>query len=101
MDAARPLLIVNPSSGGMGGARAQRRFVAAVERSLGDVDIQATERRGHAVDLARRGALEGRGVVVAVGGDGTLNEVVNGVLQARGAASSVWAPAATSDAASA
>jgi diacylglycerol kinase family enzyme len=86
MNVARPLLIVNPSSGKMGGGRALRRFVAAVERSLGDVDIQATERRGHAIDLARRGALEGRGVVVAVGGDGTLNEVVNGVMQARGAA---------------
>ena len=44
----------------MGGARSLARFTAAVERTLGDVDFAATERRGHAIDLARRGAGEGR-----------------------------------------
>ncbi len=67
----------------MGGHGALLRFVAEVEDVLGDVDIEATERRGHAIDLARRACREGRGAVVAVGGDGTLNEVVNGVLLAR------------------
>ena len=82
MSAGRPLLIVNPSSGKMGGPRSLARFTAAVEHALGDVDFAATERRGHAIDLARRGAGEGRETIVAVGGDGTLNEVVNGVMQA-------------------
>jgi diacylglycerol kinase family enzyme len=89
MNAGRPLLIVNPSSGKMGGPRSFARFTAAVERVLGDVDFAATERRGHAIDLARRGAGEGRETIVAVGGDGTLNEVVNGVMQADAAAAGV------------
>lgn len=66
----------------MGGARSLARFTAAVERVLGDVDFAVTQRRGHAIDLARRAADEGRETIVAVGGDGTLNEVVNGVMQA-------------------
>ncbi len=76
----------------MAGGRSLARFAAAVERVLGDVDFEATERRGHAIDLARRGALEGRETIVAVGGDGTLNEVVNGVMQARRAAAGSGAP---------
>ena len=94
MSGARPLLIVNPSSGKMAGGRALSRFAAAVERVLGDVDFEVTERRGHAIDLARRGACEGRETIVAVGGDGTLNEVVNGVMQARPAAGGAAAPPA-------
>ena len=85
MSGARPLLIVNPSSGKLAGGRSLARFAAAVERVLGDVDFEVTERRGHAIDLACRGASEGRETIVAVGGDGTLNEVVNGVMQARSA----------------
>ena len=42
-----------------------------------------SENRGHAVDLAQRAAEAGRDLIVAAGGDGTLNEVVNGVMQAR------------------
>ena len=86
MASSRPLLIVNPASGKLAGGRSLAHFAATVERVLGDVDFEATERRGHAVELARRGAAEGRATIVAVGGDGTLHEVVNGVMQARAAA---------------
>jgi len=86
MTSPRPLLIVNPASGKLAGGRKLARFAAAVERVLGDVDFEATERRGHAIDLARRGVAEGRETIVAVGGDGTLHEVVNGVMQALPAA---------------
>ena len=80
---SRPLLIVNPRSGW---ARTGRRFpqmLAAIERALGDVKIAHTARCGHAIDLACRGALEGHDPVISVGGDGTLNEVVNGLMKAR------------------
>ncbi len=80
-----PLLIVNPSSGSLRGSRAVPRFAAAVERALGDVDIELTQRHGHAVELARRAAAAGRRTIVAVGGDGTLSEVVNGIMQAAAA----------------
>ena len=54
-----------------------------VERALGEVDVAMTERPGHGIDLAREGALAGHPLVIAVGGDGTLHEVVNGLMQAR------------------
>lgn len=43
------------------------------------VDVRVTFERGDGETLARRAATEGADVVAAVGGDGTLNEVVNGL----------------------
>ncbi|MFQ5613796.1 MAG: diacylglycerol/lipid kinase family protein [Anaerolineae bacterium] len=49
--------------------------------SLGwDVHFYETRKTGDATSLARRAAAEGCQVVVAVGGDGTINEVVNGLV---------------------
>ena len=44
------------------------------------LDVVETEARGHATSLARQAAIDGLDVVVALGGDGTVNEVVNGLL---------------------
>lgn len=68
-------------------------MLAGVERTLGDVVIRYTARRGHATELAAEGAKEGFRLVVAVGGDGTLSEVVNGVLAAVDAGGLSEAPA--------
>ncbi len=43
-------------------------------------DGRLTEHPGHAVELARKARSEGRALVVSVGGDGTVHEVVNGLL---------------------
>jgi YegS/Rv2252/BmrU family lipid kinase len=80
----RPLVIVNPRSGSGRAGRTLDALRAVLERRLGPVDVQVTERSGHAIDLARDGAAQGRALLVAVGGDGTLHEVANGVLQAGG-----------------
>jgi YegS/Rv2252/BmrU family lipid kinase len=53
------------------------------QRALGGFDVQLTERARHAADLAREAALAGREAIVAVGGDGSIHEVVNGLMQAR------------------
>jgi diacylglycerol kinase (ATP) len=57
-----------------------RRFVA--ER-LPDADIVPTERGGHATELARQAVADGCGTVVAFGGDGTMNEVAQALVDTR------------------
>jgi diacylglycerol kinase (ATP) len=78
----RPLVIVNPRAGSRRGDRGRPDLVGALEAALGPVDVAVTGWRGHGVDLARRAVTEGRGLIVAVGGDGTLSEVANGVMAA-------------------
>jgi diacylglycerol kinase (ATP) len=76
------LAIVNPAAGG---GRCGKQFPAALEqlRSAGlVVDVVTTEGEGHATDLAKRSWSEGRRRFLAVGGDGTSYEVVNGLFPA-------------------
>ena len=78
--AAEVVLIVNPTAGrGKAG-----RQVPEIKRLLGDAaagwDWRFTEKSGDALGLARSAADAGARLVVAVGGDGTLHEVMNGVL---------------------
>jgi diacylglycerol kinase (ATP) len=74
--------IFNPISGRNrrrpGLARSVRDFIAS--RSL-DAALAVTEGRGHATELARDAVRTGHEVVVAVGGDGTVNEVAQGLLE--------------------
>ncbi len=76
-------IIANPTSGHGNG----EKVIPVVEqnlRALGvDFDLVRSERPGHAIELARAAALEGVEVVVASGGDGTVNEVLNGLMLAR------------------
>jgi YegS/Rv2252/BmrU family lipid kinase len=79
----KPLLIVNPRSGG-GQAGAQfDKLRAPIESGIGAFDAILTERGRHAVDIAREEALAGRDILVAVGGDGLIHEVVNGIMEAK------------------
>jgi diacylglycerol kinase (ATP) len=82
---ARPLLIVNPKAGAGRAGENLDGFLRVVEGALGAIDVEKTERPGHATELAERGAREGREVVVATGGDGSVHEVANGLLRARDA----------------
>ncbi|MDX6549312.1 MAG: hypothetical protein QOG33_2862, partial [Gaiellales bacterium] len=71
----RVRLIANPTASGV--SRTLVDGVAALLARVADVELALTERPGHAVALA---AGPGAEVVVAMGGDGTVNEVVNGLL---------------------
>lgn len=78
----RPLLVVNPRSGGGRTGRTFGDIRHSIEASLGPVDVEMTERPGHGIELARAAVEAGHSLVVAVGGDGTLNEVCSGVMAA-------------------
>ncbi len=76
-------IILNPNSrkGAVG------KKVAEIEqavRSLGlNFNLSLTERPWHAAELARAAAADGYDVIVAVGGDGTVNETINGLLSSQ------------------
>ena len=66
-------VIVNPTAG-------RGRGFAELKAALGDASFAETTARGHGVDLAAAARREGIGMVIAAGGDGTVHEVVNGLL---------------------
>ena len=76
----KPLLIVNPHAASRKAGQAYAAAAEAVDAVLGPVDAAFTVRRSHGIELAREAAEAGRELIVAVGGDGTFSEVVNGVM---------------------
>jgi diacylglycerol kinase (ATP) len=78
-------VIVNPAAG----ANSTRKKWPEVQRLLKHIglsfDYKLTEGEGHAIELAREAAGNGYKCIVAVGGDGTANEVANGILHSGGA----------------
>lgn len=69
------IVILNPAARG----ERARRWRERVEAITGGAVICATSRGGEAESIARRAAAEGFETIVAAGGDGTINEVVNGM----------------------
>jgi diacylglycerol kinase family enzyme len=74
----RALLVCNPKATTTSD-RIRDVLVRAL-RSETKLDLAYTRRRGHAASLAREARANGADLVVALGGDGTVNEVVNGLL---------------------
>jgi len=78
MTARRTAIIVNPRSGNGRTARQWPHIERKLTHALGPVTSKLTETPNHATALTRNALNEGYDLIVAVGGDGTLNEVVNG-----------------------
>jgi YegS/Rv2252/BmrU family lipid kinase len=76
-------VIANPNAGHGKGALAIPLIEQELTRLGLDFDLVRTERVGHAIQLAHAAVLEGYQVIVAAGGDGTVNEVLNGLMEAR------------------
>ncbi len=72
------LVIVNPHAATV--SDRLRHLVLYALKGRYDVDAVDTEARGHATVICREAAHEGYDVVVAFGGDGTVNEAANGLL---------------------
>jgi YegS/Rv2252/BmrU family lipid kinase len=81
----KPFLVVNPRSAS---GRTGRHFDAiarAVRGAVGDFECAFTKARGDGSRLAREALAAGGKLVVAVGGDGTASEVIDGLVDGRGA----------------
>ena len=81
--------VAHPGAGRGAFARAWPAMGAALAAAGLDNEVLLTTRAFEAADLARRAAQDGARLVVAVGGDGTLHEVVNGLLTADMAADAI------------
>ena len=76
----RALLIVNPHATST--TRLRRDVIARALASAVELEIVETRYRGHGTGLAADAASAGYGLVITLGGDGTVNEAVNGLLRA-------------------
>ena len=78
----RARVVLNPRAGN---AEDVRAIGAAIDvwRARGwEVELTPTQYAGHGIELAREAVRDGFDVVTAAGGDGTVNEVINGLLGA-------------------
>ncbi|HEX2075737.1 MAG TPA: diacylglycerol kinase family protein [Geodermatophilus sp.] len=75
----RALVVANPAATTTTG-KMRDVLVGALASEL-KVDVAQTAHRGHGRELARQACADGVDVVVVLGGDGTVNEVVNGLLR--------------------
>jgi diacylglycerol kinase (ATP) len=81
---AKAKIILNPYAGRWKGQRSMPAVEAALKEVGVDFDLVCTAGADHAIELAREAVLGGYSPVVAAGGDGTIGEVVNGLMQTAG-----------------
>jgi diacylglycerol kinase family enzyme len=77
--AMRALVVVNPKATTT--SEPTRDVLVHALRADLDVQVVQTTHRGHATEVGRRAAKEGVDLLIALGGDGTVNEAVNGLLE--------------------
>ena len=76
----RWMIIVNPNAGVQKGTKEWPKIHRIIEKEGVDHDFLLTEHKDHAIHLARKSIEKGYRKIVVVGGDGTLNEVLNGIF---------------------
>jgi diacylglycerol kinase (ATP) len=76
-------IVVNPTSGRGAGERSIKEIRNRLDGLKMDYELVVTEQPWHAVELTKKAVRDGFNIVVAVGGDGTANEVINGLMEAK------------------
>ena len=74
-------VIVNPEAGSHSVGRKWPHINRQLQKAGLSFDYEFTKGAGHAVDIASRAISRGYHYLIAVGGDGTVNEVANGILR--------------------
>lgn len=82
IDPKRTVVVVNPAAGAGRIGRARESLIKKLRAGLGACEVLFTRARGDATELAAQAQSGGATTVVSLGGDGTHNEVVNGLLRA-------------------
>lgn len=76
-----PLIIVNPKSAGGSTKDSWASKASDLRAHFGAFQVAFTKKAGDGIELAKRHSENGRKFIIACGGDGTINEVANGILQ--------------------
>lgn len=76
-----PLVIVNPESAGGSTRKAWPQIASDLRSHFSAFTAAFTERPGEAIQLAADAARNGVSLIIACGGDGTISEVANGILE--------------------
>lgn len=74
------LVIVNPHSGSGSGSSPLEKLKKAAQENRSELEVITTQSEGHAVEILQKHSLKEIDAVLAIGGDGTINEIVNGLL---------------------
>ena len=77
-------VILNPYSNRWTSKARWPEAEAALKAAGVDFALDISERKGHIIELAKKAALDGFSPIIAAGGDGTVGETVNGLMQAAG-----------------
>ncbi len=90
-----PLIIVNPEAAGGATRQAWPRIASDLRSHFGPFALAFTERPGQGVEMAAEAARKGTTLIIACGGDGTISEVANGILQSGASAELGIVPSGT------
>ncbi len=77
----KTFVVVNPAAGGGKAGRQWPKLKDALRDCVGDYDFALTTKPGQATTLVRDALLAGAKTIIAVGGDGTVNEAINGLSE--------------------
>ncbi|HRT13135.1 MAG TPA: diacylglycerol kinase family lipid kinase [Bacteroidales bacterium] len=74
------LFIINPISGSKKGANLETRIRQLIDADKFNIEIALTQYKGHAYTIAREAVSRGVQIIVAAGGDGTINEIATALV---------------------